>query len=525
VLPGDWSAALDELLARRDPWSSIDSIAREAGDAIVSSCEARLEAASPEGRRRLVALLERVRSAAAHAALLRRLPASSGDEAAQILRVLNSASVIVPSAEIDRRFADAWEEATVAAGISGDTSFAPRLAAMLEKPGLGRHAALALAQLGSREYSRAIAARIASADPLDAAGFVVALETMNDPSIVPELVALLSRGDVRCAWDLHHAVVHLTGREPLVRDAKDRHDTPVAYAEAWRAFSLDAVARPRLERVHVERASSSATFDLMDARGAIRLECDPPTPGSAWPRWFLSITASGRPLYAIGSRCGTCETTLRRTGASPSTAAQVAASVRSAVAHVDALDEQLLGALEGFVTMLRTGHYVARLVDLDLERVDEAERSWLTRRRALRRSDDFPDGDDDGTIEWPGDAHFQAREAAAGPFPTFGVLVPSSRLSDIRADTVDAWSAAIASGARPAALVMAWVEQKEVRAEFTERFLVGLVLDGHHKLAAYARAGRPARVLAICRVEDSWGPPDDRAGWIHEAIDALRARA
>jgi hypothetical protein len=61
-----------------------------------------------------------------------------------------------------------------------------------------------------------------------------------------------------------------------------------------------------------------------------------------------------------------------------------------------------------------------------------------------------------------------------------------------------------------------------VRAEHPERFLIGMVVDGHHKLLAYARQQVPARALLLCRVEDSWGPPDDRTQWINDTTEPLR---
>jgi hypothetical protein len=61
-----------------------------------------------------------------------------------------------------------------------------------------------------------------------------------------------------------------------------------------------------------------------------------------------------------------------------------------------------------------------------------------------------------------------------------------------------------------------------VRLEHPERFLVGVILDGHHKLVAYARAGVAARVLMLCRVEDSWGPPTARTAFLDEVFAGLR---
>jgi hypothetical protein len=55
-----------------------------------------------------------------------------------------------------------------------------------------------------------------------------------------------------------------------------------------------------------------------------------------------------------------------------------------------------------------------------------------------------------------------------------------------------------------------WVEDRYVEVEYPERFLVGMVLDGHHKLLAYSTERQPARTLLISRVDDSWGPSNNR---------------
>ena len=58
-------------------------------------------------------------------------------------------------------------------------------------------------------------------------------------------------------------------------------------------------------------------------------------------------------------------------------------------------------------------------------------------------------------------------------------------------------AALIAAGERPAAVVLGWIDDRYVKARHEERWLVGAVLDGHHRLAAYAAAGVPARLLLL----------------------------
>jgi hypothetical protein len=83
-----------------------------------------------------------------------------------------------------------------------------------------RRLALALAMLNARELSGRISSMIRT-DARDGSGFIVALEVMNAPGVVPQLRELIRAGHDH-AWDLHHALWRLTGREPLVPLTADR---------------------------------------------------------------------------------------------------------------------------------------------------------------------------------------------------------------------------------------------------------------------------------------------------------------
>lgn len=518
-------SSLDELLSAPSPWLVLDRLGASPSDELTLACERRFDAVNAEGRKRLIWLLERIRTNAAFGVLLRRLSRASGDEAAQLLRVLNGARVAVPVEQIARLFEDAAQEAIVAAGIAGDATLVPRVAAFLDKPNLVRHAALALAMLGQNQLASELVARLDTTKGLDCTGILAALEVMGEPSVAEALRARLLHSSGDAQWDLHHAIFRLTGREPLVRWATSRDDARAAFAEAWKSFDLGAAPRPRLTDITLETEGKIGAFQVHDGLGRLRIDFDPPSPGSAWPRWSQSLYAGDVRLFDVGSFCGTCETTLRLVGLPEASVPRVAADVREAVANVEALDEGLLIALTPYLTTLRTGHYIAFLVDLDLERVQAPERSWLTRRAEYRKRDE-PGEPEEADIQWPGLEHFQAREAALGDVPTYGLLLPQSALESLRSDRIDAWDAALSRGAHPTTLAMCWVEQKEVQGEHPERFFVGLVLDGHHKLAAAVRRRQPARILAICRLEDSSGPPDDRARWLRQSVAALeRARS
>jgi hypothetical protein len=183
---------------------------------------------------------------------------------------------------------------------------------------------------------------------------------------------------------------------------------------------------------------------------------------------------------------------------------------------VPELTRDLVDASAPLLTALRTGHYVMALVDLDLELVTRMRDSWLSRRIARRTGTDRALPVDTDMV------HFQLRQPLADEPPTYGIVMPTQPVDEPDAGTVDAFRTMIRTGRRPAALVLGWIDDRYVEAEYPERFLVGMVLDGHHKLLAYTTEGQPARALLISRVEDSWGPPDNRTQWLDAVIANLR---
>ncbi|MFI7676593.1 hypothetical protein [Actinophytocola sp. NPDC049390] len=369
-----------------------------------------------------------------------------------------------------------------------------RLGELLTDPERRADAAIALGRRGAREYSGPIAAVLPTLKGAEHAAFVVALEMLGDPSVVP---ALLEHVD----WAAHHALVRLTGRDPLVTD-------PDNLRQAWANIDLTAPARPEIRVGAV--GATRADLTLRDGLGRFRVGFRQ----KAWPRWNRSLLIDGVPVYDVGSTCGTCETLIALTGWPAGEVASVSARLRDRIADVTALDDDLVDALRPMLVALPSGHYRLHLLDLDLELVHDPAASWWQRRHDERQeTDDEP--------FWPGTGHFQLRRRIPGPVPTYGVVMPSSERRD--PDTVAVHRAAIEHGARPAALLWGWVDDRHVEMAYPERFLVSVVLDGHHKLVAYAEAGVPARAVFVTRLEDNWGPPGERDRYLDEVISALPA--
>ncbi|MEV4428604.1 hypothetical protein AB0K23_25150 [Streptomyces sp. NPDC049602] len=274
-----------------------------------------------------------------------------------------------------------------AMGLSGDPSFLPRLGALLGDPAAPRdRAALALGRLGAREWTEQIAGRLSEVTGLGHTAFVVALELMDDPAAVPHLLRWLAESGEERVYDVHHALVRLTGRDPLLPEGANR----AAYGAAVRAAWADGRTEraPATVRNLVVESAALARFSVDGGAGRIRGDFDPPSPGGAWPRWDRSLTFDGKPLYGVGSLCDTCELGLTLLDWPDDEAARIAARMRGRLARLDRIDAALLAEFSPVLGELETGHYRALLLDLPLERVTEPARSWWFRRVAAGAEED-----------------------------------------------------------------------------------------------------------------------------------------
>lgn len=501
--PTEW---LDRVLADSDPWTAADSGPWPPG--VAPAVEDRFRRT---GNRRFVAWLLGRCGEDGVRALARLLETAAGDDAVVLLGALaRTAPAHAGPATVRRLLADpeAGPAAADLAGMSGDRTFVPDLVPLLTDGKRQGRAAIALGRLDAREHTARIAGRVRKLKGLERQAFLVALELMGDPAAVPALLRGPFDGDV------HHALVRLTGHHPLVEDLRN----PRSIRAAWQTVDLTGPAEPRLRAGPM--TETRADFVLDNGLGRIRIDHDPPLPGSVWPRWNKSLMVAGTPVYHLGSDCGTCELTMGLTGWPAESVAESSARLRDRLADLPRLDADLIDAALPLLVALPTGHYRAFLVDLDVEWVTDAETSWWHRRTRLRDEDDWYDDDEP---MWPGAEHFQLREPIPGSPAAYGLVMPSRSPDLLREQRVAEHAAAIAAGARPAAMLWGWVDDRYIHMSQHERILAAVVLDGHHKLTAYARAGVPARAVLLSRSEDNWGPPEDRDRFLVEVTTPLLA--
>ncbi|MFH8621897.1 hypothetical protein ACH4A8_08280 [Streptomyces vietnamensis] len=516
---------LRAALRADDPWSALHALNTDRPGGLAEAAEELYRAdADRAAFRPYLAWLLRALGGTGDEVLLRLFaePAFAAEDRKDLLRAAVARGLRLP-AELLRTYGEEAPESggsgpradgppapelVDAMGLSGDPSFAPRLGALLESPAARGRAALALGRLGAREWTAPIAGRLSEVTGLDHTAFTVALELMGDSAAVPHLLRWLAESGEERVYDVHHALVRLTGRDPLLLERA----RGAAYAAAVRAAWADGRTErePVVVRDLVVESGARARFSVDGGAGRIRVASDLPSPGSSWPRWDRSLTFDGKPLYRVGSFCDTCELGLTLLGWPDGEATRIAAGMRGRLAGLDRLDTALLAEWSPVLGELETGHYRALLLDLPLERVSEPARSWWYRRVAGRVEEDGDDsecGDDRPEDHWPGVPHFQLTAPVPGgrvPF-TYGAVLPSQPPEALDPATVARHAAAVAAGERPAAVVLGWIDDRYVEARHEERWLVGAVLDGHHRLAAYAAAGVPARVLLLARVGGGGG--------------------
>lgn len=511
----DVQAVLRRAFSARDVWEALDELADAPPPGLAAFIADHYRDFGPEQQRYLAWLLGILPVDEAGPVLVGLLRMAGTGE--YLLRSANQIGVALP-ADVVVRLLDAQNphrEAVAAAGLAlrepvpAHAELVRRLVRLLDDEELGRAAAISLGRMKATGHTATIAERLSTVSQADHEFFVVALELMDDPAAVAALQHRIKRAPARAVFGLHHALRRFTGRDPLLPLGNDEWVS--AAQQAWSTVDAEpagvadiAVDGPR------------ATFVVRGGTGLIDIDYDPPAPGSSWARWGKSVVIGGERLYHVGSDCGTCETTLGLIGWPARKAADLASTLRERVAHVSELTGELIDASAPLLTALRTGHYVMALVDLDLELVTRTGDSWLSRRIARRAGTDRAAPADTDTI------HFQLRRPVADEPPTYGIVMPTQPVDEPNAGTVDAFRTAIRAGRRPTALVLGWIEDRYVEAEYPERFLVGMVLDGHHKLLAYTTERQPARALLISRVEDCWGPPDNRTQWLDEVTADLR---
>ncbi|GAA2016355.1 hypothetical protein GCM10009839_09870 [Catenulispora yoronensis] len=346
-------------------------------------------------------------------------------------------------------------------------------------------------------------------------GFVaIAVERTGDVAAARRLQALIPDAPEWALYWLGRAIKRLSGHsapppEGVQWSGPERDAYVAKLREAWAALDLSVDPTPSV----VWGAATDTRVEAVvhDGRGVFALGPDPTSGKATWPEWNYSWYHAGQGLYGVGTVCSTCEVYLHRAGWSPQEAVDLAQSVRSAVADVRTLDRQLLDAIEPVVGALASSRYQLRLIDQPLEPV-----TWMDTWYTEDALEGVTDPDDLADITEDPVNHERLYQPPHTGRPNPLVIAPTQ--PDLDPATVKAYVQAITDGARPAALVAAHLgERHNWDREEPHTAFTGFVVDGHHKLAAYAELGIAARIILILDLTPPLRTPGDPSA----ALDGL----
>lgn len=381
-------------------------------------------------------------------------------------------------------------------------------------------AAWALGRLRDTSSAERVLELLDEASDQDAPHLLVALARLDTPGVRRALARRARTVTSSEAYFLVRALRKLTGHSPLLTTPTgSRQDWLAAIRGYWRTADPMATVPPRVTWTLRARDSASAGVD--QGRDVFGLDDQEPTRFSTWPLWFVSWTEAHEELYAVGSNCGTCEVYLGRTGWAPGAARELAGGVRESMADVPALTPGLLSTLEPVLAGCATGRYDLRLVDVRLTGTTDAKETWYGSAERAQDEDE-----DDGPIAPDRETVLYAARTPGGRIGAL-TLAPTQPASTLDEARVESFVDAIRAGARPAVLVAAHGADRYVfgfgdDGDRRDRSVTGFVLDGHHKLAAYDRAGVPARLLLVCDLDPRLSPgTDDLPALFDEVLDGV----
>jgi hypothetical protein len=239
--------------------------------------------------------------------------------------------------------------------------------------------------------------------------------------------------------------------------------------------------------------------------------------GGSWPIWDRFISLDGKHAYNIGNICQTCAFLFQRMhGANSSVEMNDTADLLKA--GVSQLSDAVV---EKIIDGLPEGDYLAVLLEADLQmtRPGDINDFFAREQIELYGVDTFWDLPHD-----PRTPYYRASEARIGEKSNlFHFVVPMFPERWLKTPAIANYMIENADRIRPTAVALSvldvkgpadWEGHKEIVEHWTyTHFLV----DGHHKVAAAVRAGRPARVLSFTAIKAGISTLEQ----IYQAVDAF----
>jgi hypothetical protein len=214
------------------------------------------------------------------------------------------------------------------------------------------------------------------------------------------------------------------------------------------------------------------------------------------------LTIDGIPACQIAYSCGTCGLVLRRQPGAPGGTASVTEVRDRLNAGLDGFDGQLIDA---FSSQLPRGDYLVMLLEVKPRLVvpGSADDYFATDGPAGWRNEEFEYSVDPTNV-----SYYRLGSGAVGEHDElFEFVVPMTDPVNLDETTTTQY-AEVASHPTAVAFGLLDIEGPWFRRE-RHWGLFHFLLDGHHKTAAAAMAGRPLRLLTFVSASDSLAGDDE----------------
>jgi hypothetical protein len=223
--------------------------------------------------------------------------------------------------------------------------------------------------------------------------------------------------------------------------------------------------------------------------------------GSRPPSRYLTI--DGVPAYQIAYSCGTCGLVLRRQPGAPADQLSVNEVRARLAAGLDTLDDAVIAA---FAARLPRGDYLVMLLDVQprLTAPGSAADYFAVDGPAAWQNEEYEYGIDPTNI-----SYYRLGHGSVGAHEElFEFVVPMVEPGRLKPEVVEHYTAQ--SSGTPTAIALGLLD---IQGPWFRRArhagLFHFLLDGHHKMAAAAAAGRPVRLLTFVSSNDSLATDED----------------
>lgn len=222
---------------------------------------------------------------------------------------------------------------------------------------------------------------------------------------------------------------------------------------------------------------------------------------------FLEINGSRK--FEIGNDCDTCHFWFKCLHEPRLSTQKKIVNLPKTIHIPRPLDEALLQEISPLLEMLEKGEYEVFETSINLAGPydSEDEASYFFNSEFMEIWD-ISDPKEEGLLS--GWEHYECQRPRIfrqGDAPRmekqYDFIIPLVPRAALKEENIKLYQSMIANGDRPRILLLGMYQRpipeavKRGQVKTLHSFMAGFVLDGHHKLAAYRRAGVPARFLTV----------------------------